>query len=85
MIKKRYLIDQAMTEIGMGGYQFDASPEEHTDILRQMDAMVAMWSSKGVDIGYNEKLDKLFVIEVNSAPGMENSTLKDYTKAILNA
>lgn len=40
---------------------------------------------KGVDIGYNEKLDKLFVIEVNSAPGMENSTLKDYTKAILNA
>lgn len=39
---------------------------------------------KGVDIGYNEKLDKLFVIEVNSAPGMENSTLKDYCKAILN-
>lgn len=57
MIKKRYLIDQAMTEIGMGGYQFDASPEEHTDILRQMDAMVAMWSSKGVDIGYNVPTD----------------------------
>ena len=37
----------------MGGYQFDASPEEHADILRQMDAMVAMWSSKGVDVGYN--------------------------------
>ena len=44
-----------------------------------------MIPTKGVDIGYNEKLDKLFVIEVNSAPGMENSTLKDYTKAILNA
>ena len=57
MIKKRYLIDQAMTEIGMGGYQFDASPEENTDILRQMDAMVAMWSSKGVDIGYNVPTD----------------------------
>lgn len=57
MIKKRYLIDQAMTEIGMGGYQFDASPEEHTDILRQMDAMVAMWSSKGVDVGYNVPTD----------------------------
>lgn len=52
MIKKRYLVDQAMIEIGMGGYQFDASPEEQTDILRQMDAMVAVWSSKGVDIGY---------------------------------
>lgn len=53
MIKKRYLISQAMIEIGMGGYQFDASPEEHADILRQLDAMVASWSSKNVDINYN--------------------------------
>lgn len=53
MIKKRHLIDSAMTEIGMGGYQFDASPEEHSDILQQLDAMVAGWSSQGVDIAYN--------------------------------
>ena len=37
---------------------------------------------KGVDIGYNEKLNQLFVIEVNSAPGMEGSTITDYVKAI---
>ena len=37
---------------------------------------------KGVDIGYNEKLNQLFVIEVNSAPGMEGSTIVDYVKAI---
>ena len=38
---------------------------------------------KGVDIGYNEKLNQLFVIEVNSAPGMQGTTVIDYTKAIL--
>lgn len=37
---------------------------------------------KGVDIGYNEKLNQLFVIEVNSAPGMEGSTINDYVKVI---
>lgn len=39
---------------------------------------------KGVDIGYNEKLNQLFVIEVNSAPGMQGTTVTDYTKAILS-
>lgn len=38
---------------------------------------------KGVDIGYNEKLNQLFVIEVNSAPGMEGSTVVDYSNTIL--
>jgi len=57
MITKRYLIDQAMVEIGMGGYQFDASPEERSDILRQLDAMVATWTASGVDIGYDVPAD----------------------------
>ena len=39
---------------------------------------------KGVDIGYNEKLDQLFVIEVNSAPGIEGSNVTDYVNTILN-
>lgn len=39
---------------------------------------------KGVDIGYNEKLNQLFVIEVNSAPGMEGTTVQQYTQAILS-
>ena len=38
---------------------------------------------KGVDIGYNEKLNQLFCIEVNSAPGMEGSTINQYIEAIL--
>ncbi len=40
---------------------------------------------KGVDIGFNEKLNELFVIEVNSAPGIQGSNVDKYIEAILNA
>lgn len=39
---------------------------------------------KGVDIGYNEKKDFLFVIEVNSAPGIEGSNVEKYVEVIAN-
>lgn len=38
----------------------------------------------GVDIGYNERKNQLFVIEVNSAPGIEGSNIHDYVDSILN-
>lgn len=38
---------------------------------------------KGVDIGYNEKKDELFVIEVNSAPGIEGSNVDRYVNTIV--
>ena len=37
----------------------------------------------GVDIGYNEKLNELFVIEVNSAPGIEGSNVDKYVEVIV--
>lgn len=37
---------------------------------------------KGVDIAFNEKLNDLFVIEVNSAPGIEGSNIEKYVKVI---
>lgn len=37
----------------------------------------------GVDVGYNEKLNELFVIEVNSAPGIEGTNLTAYVQAII--
>ena len=40
---------------------------------------------RGVDIGFNEKLNELFVIEVNSAPGIEGSNVQRYIEAIVNA
>lgn len=39
---------------------------------------------RGVDIGFNEKFNELFVIEVNSAPGIEGSNVDAYVKAILS-
>lgn len=38
---------------------------------------------RGVDIGYNEKLNQLFVIEVNSAPGIEGTNVDRYIEVIL--
>jgi len=38
---------------------------------------------KGVDIGFNEKLNELFVIEVNSAPGIQGSNVDKYVSAII--
>lgn len=38
---------------------------------------------RGVDIGYNEHKQELFVIEVNSAPGIEGSNVDAYINAIL--
>lgn len=38
---------------------------------------------RGVDIGYNEKENQLFVIEVNSAPGIQGTNIEKYVKEIL--
>lgn len=40
---------------------------------------------RGVDIGFNEKLNELFVIEVNSAPGIQGTNVDRYIEAITNA
>lgn len=38
---------------------------------------------KGVDIGYNQQKKQLFVIEVNSAPGIEGTNVKLYADCII--
>lgn len=38
----------------------------------------------GVDIGYNELKDFAFVLEVNSGPSIEGSSVQDFIKAIKN-
>lgn len=37
-----------------------------------------------VDIIWNEKQDKCFVLEVNSRPGLLNTTLDNYSEAVIN-
>lgn len=46
-------------------------------------SQVTVSDFKGVDIGYNELKDQLFVIEVNSAPGIEGSNVSDYVNTIV--
>lgn len=46
-------------------------------------AKVTTSDFKGVDIGWNEKKDELFVIEVNSAPGIEGTNVDRYIEEIV--
>lgn len=49
-------------------------------------AVQALGRSYGaVDIIYNERQNKCYVLEVNSRPGMEGTTVKDYADAILES
>jgi hypothetical protein len=38
---------------------------------------------RGVDVGYNEQKDDVFIIEVNSAPGIEGTNVEKYCDAII--
>jgi hypothetical protein len=51
--------------------------------LALLAAQVTPSDFKGVDIGFNEQLNKLFVIEVNSAPGIEGSNVTMYADTII--
>ncbi|MFL1383606.1 packaged DNA stabilization gp4 family protein [Acinetobacter baumannii] len=49
---KRQIVEKAFEEIGMAAYVFDLQPEQVESARRTMDAMVAVWSSKNIQIGY---------------------------------
>lgn len=69
------------------GYVFchcEAEPSGIRELAMKAGAVISS-DFKGVDIGYNEKHDELFVIEVNSAPGIEGSNIGKYVQAIVAA
>jgi len=69
------------------GYVFCQEVENEPEGLRLLALRAANVSPsdfRGVDIGYNEKKDELFVIEVNSAPGIQGSNIGKYLEAIVN-
>ena len=70
------------------GYVFCRENVQEPEGIRELALKASKVTSsdfKGVDIGYNEKLNQLFVIEVNSAPGMCPTTVEEYTKIILGS
>lgn len=50
---KRQLIEMALEECALSGYEFDITPEETFSLLRRLDAMMAEWVPQGMDLGYN--------------------------------
>lgn len=68
------------------GYVFCQTVSDEPEQLRSLAlaaSKVSQSDFKGVDIGYNEQKDDLFVIEVNSAPGMQGSNIEAYANAVL--
>lgn len=53
-VTKRFVINQAFTEMGLAGYEFDATPEEQTQLLLRLDAMMAQFLAQGINLGYNQ-------------------------------
>lgn len=49
---KRQFVEQAFNEAGLASYVFDLTPEQLQSALRQLDAMLATWNSKGIRISF---------------------------------
>lgn len=67
------------------GYVFVQNVQNEPPGLRELALKASKVSPsdfKGVDIGYNEKKEELFIIEVNSAPGIQGSNIQKYVEAI---
>jgi len=68
------------------GYVFCSQDVVEPEGIRELDLKASKVTNsdfRGVDIGYNEKLNELFVIEVNSCPGIEGSNIQRYVEAIV--
>lgn len=67
------------------GYVFCQTVEdvpEGLEALALAASKVTPSDFKGVDIGYNERNNELFIIEVNSAPGIQGSNINAYVNHI---
>jgi hypothetical protein len=85
--KKTGWTDQRETKVRnlANGYIFCQQVENEPAGLRELALKAAGVSPsdfRGVDIGYNERNDDLFIIEVNSAPGITGSNINKYVQGI---
>jgi glutathione synthase/RimK-type ligase-like ATP-grasp enzyme len=87
--KRREFDGQRDTKIRnvANGYVFCQEVENIPEGLQALAIAAAQVSPsdfRGVDIGFNELNNELFVLEVNSAPGIEGTNLIKYTEKVLN-
>ena len=64
-------------------FELSTALKERIEQLALKASGVCTSDFKGVDLAYNEANDDLFVIEVNSAPGIEGSNVEKYGKVVL--
>lgn len=53
MTTKRQVVGSAFAELGIGSWEFDLQPDEIIDGVNRLDAMMALWSARGIRVGYN--------------------------------
>lgn len=49
---KEQFVEAAYEEIGLASYVYDLEPEQLQSAMRRMDAMMALWNSRGIRVGY---------------------------------
>jgi hypothetical protein len=49
---KRELVNNAFTEIGLAGYDFDLTPDNLQQALQYMDGMMGLWMVKGIHVNW---------------------------------
>lgn len=59
MATKREAVLQAFRQATLASYVFDLQPEELQDVLTEMDQMLALWASRGINLGYSAGDDDL--------------------------
>lgn len=52
-VTKASLVEGAYDYCALNGFEFDRSPEEMTSGLRKLNAMLAAWATKGIDLGFD--------------------------------
>lgn len=52
MWTKKQIIAKAFAELALAGFVYDLDPEQLEDALQSLDAMLAEWTTSGVNLGY---------------------------------
>ena len=68
---KKQLIEHAFNELGLSSYTYDMVPDQYAIALSKLDAMLAMWTSTGMNLMYN-------LSDITSADISQNSGLPDW-------
>lgn len=74
---KRQIIEQAYEELGLAAMFYDLQPEQLESARRKLDALVAEWSSKSIQIGYP------LPSEANSSDLDQQTNVPDYAIAAM--